>query len=32
MEDHQSLSHTKWQCKYHIVFILNSGDSNCPGW
>src|SRR6266403_1533410 len=21
MEDHRSLSHTKWQCKYHIVFI-----------
>jgi putative transposase len=22
MEDHKSLSHTKWQCKYHVVFIL----------
>jgi putative transposase len=21
MEDYESLSHTKWQCKYHIVFI-----------
>ena len=21
MEDYQSLSHTKWNCKYHIVFI-----------
>lgn len=21
MEDYQSLSHTRWQCKYHIVFI-----------
>ena len=21
MEDHPSLSHTKWQCKYHIIFI-----------
>ena len=21
MEDYQSMSHTKWQCKYHIVFI-----------
>ena len=21
MEDYQSLSHTKWQCKYHIIFI-----------
>ena len=21
MEDYQSLSHTKWNCKYHVVFI-----------
>ena len=21
MEDYRSLSHTKWQCQYHIVFI-----------
>src|SRR6188508_704784 len=21
MEDYRSLSHTKWQCKYHIIFI-----------
>lgn len=21
MEDTQSLSHTKWECKYHVVFI-----------
>ena len=21
MEDYKSLNHTKWQCKYHIVFI-----------
>ena len=21
MEDYQSMSHTKWQCKYHVVFI-----------
>ena len=21
MKDYQSLSHTKWECKYHIVFI-----------
>jgi putative transposase len=21
MEDHSSLSHSKWQCKYHVVFI-----------
>src|SRR5437867_11960590 len=21
MNDYQSLSHTKWECKYHVVFI-----------
>ena len=21
MNDHESLSHTKWECKYHVVFI-----------
>lgn len=21
MEDAQSLSHTKWECKYHVVWI-----------
>jgi putative transposase len=21
MEDYESLSHTKWECKYHVVFI-----------
>lgn len=21
MKDHQSLSHTTWECKYHVVFI-----------
>jgi putative transposase len=21
MEDIESLSHTKWECKYHVVFI-----------
>jgi putative transposase len=21
MSDYQSLSHTKWECKYHVVFI-----------
>jgi putative transposase len=24
MREYQSLSHTKWNCKYHIVFILKS--------
>jgi putative transposase len=21
MDEYESLSHTKWECKYHIVFI-----------
>jgi hypothetical protein len=21
MDDYQSLSHTKWECRYHVVFI-----------
>ncbi len=21
MDEYQSLSHTKWECKYHVVFI-----------
>jgi REP element-mobilizing transposase RayT len=21
MDDYESLSHTRWECKYHIVFI-----------
>jgi Transposase IS200 like len=21
MDEHKSLSHTKWECKYHVVFI-----------
>jgi len=21
MKDYQSLNHTKWDCKYHVVFI-----------
>ena len=21
MREHQNLSHTKWNCKYHVVFI-----------
>ena len=21
MEEHRSVSHTKWQCKYHVIFI-----------
>ncbi|MDP1007721.1 transposase [Pseudomonas putida] len=21
MRDYQSLAHTKWDCKYHVVFI-----------
>ncbi len=21
MDDYESLSHSKWECKYHVVFI-----------
>ncbi len=21
MDDYESLSHTRWECKYHVVFI-----------
>ena len=21
MDEYESLSHTKWECKYHVVFI-----------
>ncbi|MDI9434371.1 MAG: IS200/IS605 family transposase, partial [Planctomycetota bacterium] len=21
MDDYESLKHTKWECKYHVVFI-----------
>jgi REP element-mobilizing transposase RayT len=21
MDDYESLSHTKWECKYHVVFM-----------
>jgi hypothetical protein len=24
MDDNESLSHTKWECKYHVVFIRNA--------
>ena len=23
MDDYESLSHSKWECKYHVVFIPN---------
>ena len=23
MSDYRSLNHTKWECKYHVVFIPN---------
>jgi hypothetical protein len=24
MDDYKSLSHTKWECKYHTVFIAST--------
>ena len=29
MNDSESLSHTKWECKYHIVFIPNIAKKHC---
>ena len=29
MDEYQSLSHTKWDCKYHVVFIPNAGGRRC---
>ncbi len=26
MDDYESLSHTKWECKYHVVFIPKSSS------
>jgi len=31
MEDYRSLSHTKWQCKYHIVFHFLKRERNYAG-
>ena len=27
-DDLYSLSHTKWRCKYHVVFALNTGGKH----
>ena len=29
MKDMNSLSHTKWNCKYHIVFALKYRRKKC---
>jgi len=29
MDDYESLSHSKWECKYHVVFIPKYRRSNC---
>ena len=31
MEDHSKMSHTKWQCKYHVVFIPKYRRKNLYG-
>ena len=32
MDLYESLSHTKWECKYHVVFIPGcAGRSCCMG-
>src|SRR6516162_8699206 len=29
MDDYESLSHTKWECKYHVVFIPSAAGRRC---
>ena len=29
MNEYESLSHTTWDCKYHVVFIPNVGARPC---
>ena len=29
MDEYESLSHTTWDCKYHVVFIPNVGAGRC---
>ena len=29
MDEYESLSHTTWVCKYHVVFIPNVGAGRC---
>ena len=31
MDDYESLSHTQWECLYHVVFIPNKGDAKQRG-
>ena len=28
----ESLSHTRWECKYHVVFIPKYGKKSIYGW
>ncbi len=32
MDDVESLTHTLWECKYHIVWICNSDTIDVCGW
>ena len=29
MDEYQSLSHAKWECKYHVVFTRNVAERRC---
>ena len=31
MDKTESLSHSKWECKYHVVFIPNCRRKHCTG-
>ncbi len=27
MDEYESLSHSKWECKYHVIFIPNAAKT-----
>jgi putative transposase len=31
MDEYESLSHTKWDRKYHVIFIPKYGAGRCTG-
>jgi hypothetical protein len=28
MDEYESLNHTKWECKYHVVLVVSQFDCN----
>jgi REP element-mobilizing transposase RayT len=29
MDEFETLNHTKWECKYHVVFIPKRAEKSC---